>query len=314
MLTRWGETLDKQQVLQEYPRPQLVRESFYNLNGLWDYAITASDACPGAWDGQILVPFSPEAPLSGVGKTLRPGQVLWYRRPLPLKKRAGMRTLLHFGAVDQRAWVYVNGLLAGTHTGGYTAFTLDITKLLREGENTLTVAVRDDTDAVPLSRGKQKTKRGGIWYTPQSGIWQTVWAEQVPERYIGSLLFTPELPEGRMTRLRAELVCEQSLHRVALELHLGDYLRLGKGEEHNGGREPASILSDAVEAVIAAMYLDAGMETAAGFIHRCLLDDVRTIETPSFTDYKTALQELVQAKKNLEDLGRKRQQLHISFE
>ena len=103
MLTRWGETLDKQQVLQEYPRPQLVRESFYNLNGLWDYAITASDACPGAWDGQILVPFSPEAPLSGVGKTLRPGQVLWYRRPLPLKKRAGMRTLLHFGAVDQRS-------------------------------------------------------------------------------------------------------------------------------------------------------------------------------------------------------------------
>ena len=198
MLTRWGETLDKQQVLQEYPRPQLVRESFYPLNGLWDYAITASDACPGAWDGQILVPFSPEAPLSGVGKTLRPGQVLWYRRPLPLKKRAGMRTLLHFGAVDQRAWVYVNGLLAGTHTGGYTAFTLDITKLLREGENTLTVAVRDDTDTVPLARGKQKTKRGGIWYTPQSGIWQTVWAELVPERYIESLLFTPELPAGRI--------------------------------------------------------------------------------------------------------------------
>ena len=198
MLTRWGETLDKQQVLQEYPRPQLVRESFYPLNGLWDYAITASDACPGAWDGQILVPFSPEAPLSGVGKTLRPGQVLWYRRPLPLKKRAGMRTLLHFGAVDQRTWVYVNGLLAGTHTGGYTAFALDITKLLREGENTLTVAVRDDTDTVPLARGKQKTKRGGIWYTPQSGIWQTVWAELVPERYIGSLLFTPELPEGRI--------------------------------------------------------------------------------------------------------------------
>ena len=104
----------------------------------------------------------------------------------------------------------------------------------------------------------------------------------------------PDMPEGRMTRLRAELVCEQSLHRVALELHLGDYLRLGKGEEHNGGRGRASILSDAVEAVIAAMYLDAGMETAAEFIHRCLLDDVRAIETPSFTDYKTSLQELVQ--------------------
>ena len=104
----------------------------------------------------------------------------------------------------------------------------------------------------------------------------------------------PDMPEGRMTRLRAELVCEQSLHRVALELHLGDYLRLGKGEEHKGGRKRASILSDAVEAVIAAMYLDAGMETAAGFIHRCLLDDVRAIETPTFTDYKTSLQELVQ--------------------
>ena len=104
----------------------------------------------------------------------------------------------------------------------------------------------------------------------------------------------PDMPEGRMTRLRAELVCEQSLHRVALELHLGDYLRLGKGEEHNGGRGRASILSDAVEAIIAAMYLDAGMETAAGFIHRCLLDDVRAIETPTFTDYKTSLQELVQ--------------------
>ena len=104
----------------------------------------------------------------------------------------------------------------------------------------------------------------------------------------------PDMPEGRMTRLRAELVCEQSLHRVALELHLGDYLRLGKGEEHNGGRKRASILSDAVESVIAAMYLDAGMETAAGFIHRCLLDDIRAIETPTFTDYKTSLQELVQ--------------------
>ena len=104
----------------------------------------------------------------------------------------------------------------------------------------------------------------------------------------------PDMPEGRMIRLRAERVCERSLHRVALELHLGEYLRLGKGEEHNGGRDRPSILSDAVEAVIAAMYLDAGMDTAASFIHRCLLDDVHTMEAPSFTDYKTALQELIQ--------------------
>ena len=191
MLTRWGETLDKDTVLQEYPRPQLVRESYYNLNGFWDYAITASDACPGAWDGEILVPFSPEAPLSGVGRILKPGQVLWYRRTLPFGKQDGRRMLLHFGAADQRAWVYVNGLLAGAHTGGYTAFTLDITKLLQDGENVLTVAVRDDTDTVPLSRGKQKTTRGGIWYTPQSGIWQTVWLESVPQNYIHSLRVTP---------------------------------------------------------------------------------------------------------------------------
>ncbi len=203
MLTPWGEILDRRAPLPEYPRPQLVRDSYVNLNGLWDYAITASDTPPGAWDGQIVVPFSPEAPLSGVGRQLRPGQVLWYRRTLPLTRAQGRRILLHFGAVDQRAWVYVNGLLAGTHTGGYTAFTLDITNLLRE-DNTLLVAVRDDTDASPLSRGKQKTKRGGIWYTPQSGIWQTVWAEYVPENFVQSVLFTPELPAGRVSwRLRA---------------------------------------------------------------------------------------------------------------
>ncbi len=104
----------------------------------------------------------------------------------------------------------------------------------------------------------------------------------------------PDMPEGHMTRLRAELVCEQSLHRVALALRLGDYLRLGKGEERNGGRERASILSDAVEATIAALYLDAGMETASAFIYRYLLDDLKDLETPVFTDYKTALQEFVQ--------------------
>ena len=198
MLTPWGETLDQTAVLQEYPRPQLVRESYYNLNGRWDYAITASDEMPGAWDGEILVPFSPEAPLSGVGRRLLPQQTLWYRRALPFAKPEKGRMLLHFGAVDQTAKVYVNGLLACAHTGGYTAFEADITDLLRKDGNVLTVCVHDDTDRVPLARGKQKTKRGGIWYTPQSGIWQTVWAEIVPENFVQSLLFTPELPEGRI--------------------------------------------------------------------------------------------------------------------
>jgi len=191
MKTVWGEQLDPNAVLQEYPRPQMMRESYRNLNGLWDYAITDTDTCPENWDGKILVPFSPEAELSGVGRTLLPGQYLWYRRELAEMPQARMRLLLHFGAVDQECRVWLNGRLLGGHTGGYTAFTLDATDALAES-NVLLVAVRDGTDTNELSRGKQKTKRGGIWYTPQSGIWQTVWAEWVPERYISALRITPD--------------------------------------------------------------------------------------------------------------------------
>ena len=191
MKTVWGEQLDPNAVLQEYPRPQMMRESYRNLNGLWDYAITDTDTCPENWDGKILVPFSPEAELSGVGRTLLPGRYLWYRRELVEAPQAGMRLLLHFGAVDQECRVWLNGRLLGGHTGGYTAFTLDATDALAES-NVLLVAVRDGTDTNELSRGKQKTKRGGIWYTPQSGIWQTVWAEWVPERYISALRITPD--------------------------------------------------------------------------------------------------------------------------
>ena len=191
MKTVWGEQLDPNAVLQEYPRPQMMRESYRNLNGLWDYAITDTDTCPENWDGKILVPFSPEAELSGVGRTLLPGQYLWYRRELVEMPQTGMRLLLHFGAVDQECRVWLNGRLLGGHTGGYTAFTLDATDALAES-NVLLVAVRDGTDTNELSRGKQKTKRGGIWYTPQSGVWQTVWAEWVPERYISALRITPD--------------------------------------------------------------------------------------------------------------------------
>lgn len=191
MKTIWGETLDPNAVLQEYPRPQMVRGSYRNLNGLWDYAITDAAAPPERWDGEILVPFSPEAPLSGVGQTLLPGQTLWYRRALAEQPREGARLLLHFGAADQECTVYLNKRRVGAHVGGYTAFTVDVTDALAE-ENELLVAVRDGTDTNALSRGKQKTKRGGIWYTPQSGLWQTVWAEWVPERYITGLRITPD--------------------------------------------------------------------------------------------------------------------------
>lgn len=191
MKTIWGETLDPNAVLQEYPRPQMVRRSYRNLNGLWDYAITDAAAPPERWDGEILVPFSPEAPLSGVGRTLLPGQTLWYRRTLAEQPREGARLLLHFGAADQECTVYLNKRRVGAHVGGYTAFAVDVTDALAE-ENELLVAVRDGTDTNALSRGKQKTKRGGIWYTPQSGLWQTVWAEWVPERYITGLRITPD--------------------------------------------------------------------------------------------------------------------------
>lgn len=197
MYTLWGEQLNREHVLQEYPRPQLQRNSYVNLNGLWDYAITVSDQVPAHWDGQILVPFSPEAPLSGVERTLQPGQYLWYRRTIRLKAETGQKVLLHFGAVDQIAAVYLNGAPVGGHTGGYTAFTLDITSHCT-GEDELLVRVRDDSDRAPLSRGKQKTKRGGIWYTPQSGIWQTVWAEIVPEVYITSIRIVPKFDNSRV--------------------------------------------------------------------------------------------------------------------
>ena len=197
MKTLWGESLRPDQILQEYPRPQLRRDDYTILNGLWDYAITADKQVPGNWDGQILVPFSPEAPLSGVERTLLPGQYLWYRRQLTVQPRPSCRVLLHFGAVDQVAAVFVNGAPVGGHTGGYTAFTLDVTEALT-GDDVLMVRVRDDSDQSPLARGKQKTKRGGIWYTPQSGIWQTVWLEQVPELYIRQLRIIPRYDDSRV--------------------------------------------------------------------------------------------------------------------
>ncbi|MEA4911289.1 MAG: glycoside hydrolase family 2 TIM barrel-domain containing protein [Oscillospiraceae bacterium] len=191
MQTIFGENLDRQAVLSEYPRPQMYREPWLCLNGAWEYAITQSETPPDVYDGEILVPFSPESALSGVGRTVRPQDVLWYRRMLELPAAfADGRVLLHFGAVDQRCDVFVNGVPAGSHVGGYTAFMLDVTDLLAKSSE-LVVRVRDSSDTSYHSRGKQKTDRGGIWYTPQSGIWQTVWCERVPQSYIGGLHIVP---------------------------------------------------------------------------------------------------------------------------
>lgn len=192
--TRWTDQVKAhpEDVLTEYPRPAMKRESYVNLNGMWEYAIVNDKKRPEEYEGEILVPFSPEAPLSGVERQLKPNQVLWYRRTLPEEIVPGKgRWLLHFGAVDQFAAVYVNGKLVCKHTGGYLPFCADVTDVLGDKENELIVAVRDFSDHSYLSRGKQKLVRGGMFYTAQSGIWQTVWMEQVPSAYIKEIKVTP---------------------------------------------------------------------------------------------------------------------------
>jgi len=196
VITRWGAALDPDAILPEYPRPQLVRDSYLNLNGRWEYAITTGDV-PAAYDGDILVPFSPESPLSGVNRQLQPHETLWYRRTLTLP--GGFltgRPLLHFGAVDQSCRVLLNGVEVGAHDGGYLPFTCDLGPALRDGENELVVRVRDLSDTAHHTRGKQKLKRGGIWYTTQSGIWQTVWLECVPDPHVERLTLTPLLADA----------------------------------------------------------------------------------------------------------------------
>jgi hypothetical protein len=184
LLTPWGEGLsgDPWQV---YPRPQLRRDSYVNLNGTWDFAV--SEAVPTAYDRTILVPFCPESALSGIKEHFTEGMGLWYRRKfsLPGEFNRG-RVLLHIGAADQKLTCYVNQQKIGSHSGGYHAMTFDITAALRE-ENELVLCVTDDLTDTTQLYGKQTLKRGGMWYTPVSGIWQTVWLESVPETYVKTL-------------------------------------------------------------------------------------------------------------------------------
>lgn len=210
MLTKWGAALDREHPLPEYPRPQLRRDSFLNLNGVWDYAVTASGDEPEVWDGEIVVPFSPEAPLSGAERGPAKDEYLHYRRSFTLPEGfQKSRVLLHFGAVDQSAEVFINGVSAVKHAGGYWPFSADITSLLREGENVLRVTVRDNADDPTFAYGKQRYKRGGMWYTAQSGIWQTVWLESVPEVYVKSLRITPEFDAARV-RIELETAGESA--------------------------------------------------------------------------------------------------------
>ena len=209
MKTPWTDSVDRRCPLPEYPRPQMARDSWLCLNGPWDCAFRISGGIPDHYDGQIIVPFSPETVLSGVCRALGRDETLWYHRVVDLPESFdGKRILLHFGAVDQEAAVWVNGRPIARHLGGYLPFEAEITKALSGRRAEIVVRVRDETDAGERSRGKQKTRRGGIWYTPQSGIWQTVWMEAVPENYVKSLRVTPDYDRA-IVRITAEVSGEE---------------------------------------------------------------------------------------------------------
>lgn len=195
IMTRWAAEVSSDAPLPEYPRPQLRRDEWLNLNGLWEYAIVDRDAPqPEQWDGKILVPFAAESALSGVGKAVTPDDALWYRTEFRIPAGwDGRRVLLHFGAVDWDARVWLNGRELGGHRGGYTPFSLDLTEWLVEGEQELVVRVWDPTDTGTQGRGKQVLEPRGIWYTAVTGIWQTVWIEPVSATSIRSLTVTPDI-------------------------------------------------------------------------------------------------------------------------
>lgn len=195
MKTRWTDLLDRHHPLPEYPRPQMERADWISMNGVYEYAITSKDCnWPEQFDGKIIVPYAIECMLSGVQKALLPEQKLWYRKTFTLPANMqGKNILLNFGAVDWECQVYINRKLAGGHTGGYTAFSMDITNLLADGENELVVEVTDPTDSGHQQLGKQRLNPHDLWYTATSGIWQSVWLEAVDACHITHLRMVPDI-------------------------------------------------------------------------------------------------------------------------
>lgn len=199
MKTRWTDKVDPKKVWPEYPRPQMTRNNWVNLNGYWEYAIKdKNEGKPQAFEGRILVPFAVESDLSQVKRMVGDANYLWYKRSFKAPKLASKeRLLLHFGAVDWQSTIYINGKEVGTHKGGYDPFTFDITKFVEKGEQELVVRVWDPTDNGTQARGKQVADPKGIWYTPVTGIWQTVWLETVPGDYIKGIKATPDIDERK---------------------------------------------------------------------------------------------------------------------
>ncbi|MFV0390897.1 MAG: glycoside hydrolase family 2 protein [Paludibacteraceae bacterium] len=198
--TKWAETMDVNNVLPEYPRPIMERSDWKNLNGLWDYAILpVGQNEPEKFDGKILVPFAVESSLSGVMKMLGSGNELWYKQSFTIPSNWKNKTiLLHFGAVDWKTEVFLNDIKIGTHTGGYTPFNFNITPFLKSGTQKLVVKVWDGTDEGYQPRGKQVRNPEGIWYTPVSGIWQTVWLEPVSNKHITEVVTTPNIDTQKL--------------------------------------------------------------------------------------------------------------------
>lgn len=197
--TKWADMVTANNILPEYPRPNLVRNSYLNLNGKWEYCINKTKEVK-EYDGEILVPFSPETLLSGVKKTVAPDDYLHYKKTFVLPEGFRKeRVLLHFGSVDQECEVYLNGKLLGEHKGGYSSFAFDVTDVLLEQENELKLIVRDATEKKPHARGKQRYERpklmSSLFYTCQSGIWKTVWMESVAFEYIEKIKITPLFDE-----------------------------------------------------------------------------------------------------------------------
>ncbi|RYG70950.1 glycoside hydrolase family 2 [bacterium] len=199
-MTKWGRKVTAENAWRSYPRPQMAREQWQNLNGSWDYALTKISAPrPSRMNAKILVPFAVESRLSGVGRKVLPDDRIWYRRNFTIPANwAGQRIKLHFGAVDYEAVVQVNGSYVGGHKGGSDAFAFDITDYLKPGNNELLVQVTDPTTSGSQPRGKQTLEPRRIWYTPVSGIWQTVWLEPVPTLSIAEVRATPDIDKGTL--------------------------------------------------------------------------------------------------------------------
>lgn len=232
--TQWSEQVNPDNVLPEYPRPIMERTEWKNLNGLWDYAIIEKGKhSPSVFDGKILLPFAVESSLSGVGKMVGAEKELVYRRSFDVPSSwKGKKVLLHFGAVDWKTDVWVNDVKVGSHTGGFTPFSFDITEALQGKNNTLLVKVWDPTDKGYQPRGKQVSRPEGIWYTPVTGIWQTVWLEPVSESYIQDLRITPDI-DNSLLSLKALVKDATSKDLVEVKVFDGQQL-VAQGKSING--------------------------------------------------------------------------------